>query len=149
LLREGLATLLDRSGFDVVGQAGDGEAAIRACHEHRPDLLLIDIRMPPAHTTEGLEAAQAIRAEFPDLGILVLSAYVEVEHAMDLLASGQRSGYLLKSRVVNVDDFIETLRRVCRGGSFVDPDLVKELVAARRISDPLDMLSSASARCSR
>ena len=110
LLREGLASLLERSGFDVVAQAGDGAAAIRACREQEPDLLVIDIRMPPTHTTEGLEAAHAIRAEYPDVGILVLSAYVEVEHAVDLLASGERSGYLLKSRVTDVDDFLETRR---------------------------------------
>jgi DNA-binding NarL/FixJ family response regulator len=141
LLREGLASLLERSGFDVVAQAGDGATAIRACREHEPDLLLIDIRMPPTHTTEGLEAAHAIRAEYPDMGVLVLSAYVEVEHAMDLLASGERSGYLLKSRVTDVDDFLETLERIAKGGSVVDPALVQQLVAARRIDDPLDELT--------
>ena len=125
LLREGLASLLERSGFDVVGQAGDGTAAIRACREQQPDMLLIDIRMPPAHTTEGLEAAYAIREEFRSMGILVFSAYVEVEHAMELLASGQRSGYLLKSRVTDVDDFVETLERIVKGGSVVDPALVQ------------------------
>jgi DNA-binding NarL/FixJ family response regulator len=137
LLREGLASLLERSGFDVVAQAGDGVTAIRACREHEPDLLLIDIRMPPTHTTEGLEAAHAIREEYPGMGVLVLSAYVEVEHAMDLLASGQRSGYLLKSRVTHVDDFLETLERIVKGGSVVDPALVQQLVAARRVDDPL------------
>ena len=141
LLREGLASLLERSGFDVVAQAGDGATAIRACREHEPDLLLIDIRMPPTHTTEGLEAAQAIRGEYPALGILVLSAYVEVEHAMDLLASGHRSGYLLKSRVTDVDDFLETLERIVRGRSVVDPALVQQLVAARKVDDPLDELT--------
>ena len=141
LLREGIASLLVRSGFDVVAQAGDGVTAIRACREHEPDLLLIDIRMPPTHTTEGLEAAHAIREEYPDMGVLVLSAYVEVEHAMDLLASGQRSGYLLKSRVTDVDDFLETLERVVKGGSVVDPALVQQLVAARRVDDPLAELT--------
>ena len=141
LLREGLASLLERSGFDVVAQAGDGVTAIRACREHEPDLLLIDIRMPPTHTTEGLEAAHAIRAEYPDLGVLVLSAYVEVEHAVDLLASGHRSGYLLKSRVTDVDDFLETLERIVKGGSVVDPALIQQLVAARRVDDPLDELT--------
>ena len=141
LLREGLASLLVRSGFDVVAQAGDGVTAIRACREHEPDLLLIDIRMPPTHTTEGLEAAHAIREVYPDMGVLVLSAYVEVEHAMDLLASGQRSGYLLKSRVTDVDDFLETLERVVKGGSVVDPALVQQLVAARRVDDPLAELT--------
>ena len=141
LLREGLASLLERSGFDVVAQAGDGVTAIQSCREHVPDLLLIDIRMPPTHTTEGLEAAHAIRDEYPDMGVVVLSAYVEVEHAVGLLASGRRSGYLLKSRVTDVDDFLETLERIVRGGSIVDPALVQQLVAARRVDDPLDELT--------
>jgi DNA-binding NarL/FixJ family response regulator len=141
LLREGLASLLERSGFDVVAQAGDGVTAIRACREHEPDLLLIDIRMPPTHTMEGLEAAHAIREEYPGMGVLVLSAYVEVEHAMGLLASGRRSGYLLKSRVTDVDDFLETLERIVKGGSVVDPALVQQLVAARRVDDPLAELT--------
>jgi len=142
LLREGLASLLERSGFDVVAQVGDGATAIRACHEQQPELLVIDIRMPPTHTTEGLEAAQVIRAQQPDMGILVLSAYAEVEHAMGLLASGQRSGYLLKSRVTDMGDFVETLRRIVRGGSAVDPALVQQLVSARRVDDPLEDLTS-------
>ena len=141
LLREGLASLLERSGFDVVAQAGDGVTAIRACREHEPDLLLIDIRMPPTHTMEGLEAAHVIREEYPDMGVLVLSAYVEVEHAVDLLASGQRSGYLLKSRVTDVDDLLETVERIVKGGSVVDPALVQQLVAARRVDDPLAELT--------
>ena len=141
LLREGLASLLERSGFDVVAQAGDGVDAIQSCREHVPDLLLIDIRMPPTHTTEGLEAAHAIRDEYPDMGVVVLSSYVEVEHAMGLLASGRRSGYLLKSRVTDVDDFLETLERIVRGGSIVDPALVQQLVAARRVDDPLGELT--------
>ncbi len=141
LLREGLASLLERSGFDVVAQAGDGVTALRTCREHEPDLLVTDIRMPPTHTTEGLEAAHAIRAEYPDVGILVLSAYVEVEHAVALLASGKQTGYLLKSRVTDVDDFLETLERIVKGGSVVDPALVQQLVAARRIDDPLDELT--------
>ena len=97
--------------------------------------------MPPGHATEGLEAARQIREEFPDIAILVLSAHVEVEHAMDLLASGQRSGYLLKSRVINVDDFIDTLKRLVKGASVVDPALVAELIAARHANDPLGVLS--------
>jgi serine/threonine-protein kinase PknK len=141
LLREGLASLLERSGFDVVAQAGDGVTAVQSCREQVPDLLLIDIRMPPTHTTEGLEAAHAIRDEYPDMGVVVLSAYVEVEHAMGLLASGRRSGYLLKSRVTAVDDFLETLERIVRGGSIVDPALVQQLVSARRVDDPLDELT--------
>jgi DNA-binding NarL/FixJ family response regulator len=142
LLREGLASLLERSGFDVVGQAGDAPQLVGLVRELRPELVIVDIRMPPGHSTEGLDAAREIRELFPDIAILVLSAHVEVEHAMDLVASGRGSGYLLKSRVINVDDFIETLRQIVRGGSVVDPELVKELVAARRVSDPLDVLSS-------
>jgi DNA-binding NarL/FixJ family response regulator len=141
LLREGLASLLERSGFDVVGQAGDPAQLLDVVRQQRPDLVIVDIRMPPGHSTEGLDAAHQIRSEFPDMAILVLSAHVEVEHAMDLLASGQRSGYLLKSRVINVDDFTDTLRRLVRGASVVDPVLVAELVAARRVDDPLDALS--------
>jgi len=141
LLREGLASLLDRSGFDVVGQCGDAACLIDVVRRQRPDLVVVDIRMPPRHEVEGLEAARQIRAEFPGTAILVLSAHVEVEHAMDLLAEGQRTGYLLKSRVIDVEDFTATLRRLVRGGSAVDPALVAELFAARRLEDPLDVLS--------
>jgi len=141
LLREGLASLLERSNLVVVGQAGDGTELLSLVREHTPDLVLVDIRMPPTHSTEGLEAARVIREEFPEMGILVLSAYVEMEHAMELLSSGQRTGYLLKSRVTNVEEFIETVERISRGGSVVDPGLVQELVAARRVDDPLDELT--------
>jgi DNA-binding NarL/FixJ family response regulator len=141
LLREGLASLLERSGFEVVGRCGDGEELIALVREERPQLALIDIRMPPTHTTEGLDAARVIREEFPETAILVLSAHVEVEHAMDLLASGRGSGYLLKSRVTDVGEFTETLERVVKGGSVVDPALVQELVAARRADDPLEEIS--------
>ena len=141
LLREGVASLLERSNFAVVAQACDGRELVSLVREHRPDLVLVDIRMPPTHTTEGLDAAHAIREEFPDIGILVLSAHVEVDHAMKLLASGQRSGYLLKSRVTNVEEFIETLERISRGQSVVDPTLVQELFAARRVEDPLEELT--------
>jgi DNA-binding NarL/FixJ family response regulator len=141
LLREGLASLLERSGFEVVGQSGDGPQLIELVREHRPDLVLVDIRMPPGHATEGLEAARVIREEFPETAIIVLSAHVEVEHAMDLLSSGERSGYLLKSRVTDVDEFIDTLGRIVKGGCVVDPALVQELVAARRVNDPLEHLT--------
>jgi serine/threonine-protein kinase PknK len=141
LLREGLASLLKQSGFVVVGQCGDGSQLIALIREHEPELAIVDIRMPPDYATEGLDAARVIRAEFPDIAILVLSAHAVVEHAVDLLTSGERSGYLLKSRVTDVDDFIETLKRIVRGGSVVDPVLVAELVAARRADDPLDTLS--------
>jgi DNA-binding NarL/FixJ family response regulator len=141
LLRAGVASLLDRAGFEVVGQAGDAEQAMELAHAHRPDLVIVDIRMPPTHTVEGLDAAARIRDELPDIGILVLSAYAEVEHAMRLLATGRAVGYLLKTRVSDVEEFIDTLGRIAKGGSVVDPALVQELVSARRRDDPLDALS--------
>ena len=141
LLREGLAGLLERSDFQVVGQCGDASELIELVREHQPELVIVDIRMPPSHTTEGLEAARVIREEVPATAILVLSAHVEVEHAMDLVGSGERIGYLLKSRVTDVDDFLVTLERIVKGASVVDPAVVQELVAARRLNDPLEGLS--------
>jgi DNA-binding NarL/FixJ family response regulator len=137
LLREGIASLLGRAGYDVVGQASDAIGLADLVREQSPDLVVVDIRMPPTHTTEGLQAASAIRAELPRVGILLLSAHVEVETAMDLLESGERIGYLLKSRVMDAADFIDAVERIARGGSVVDPALVQELVAARRRNDPL------------
>jgi DNA-binding NarL/FixJ family response regulator len=142
LLREGLASLLDRSGFDVVGQAGDGAQLLVLVRDKLPDLVVVDIRMPPNHTVEGLDAAREIRQEFPETGILVLSAHAEVEHAMTLLAGGRGIGYLLKSRIVDVDEFIDTINRIAKGGSVVDPALVQELVTARHRDDPLAVLSA-------
>ena len=142
LLREGLASLLERSGFEILGKAGDGSELLSQVRALKPDLVVVDIRMPPTNTTEGLDAARVIREEFPDTGILVLSAHVEVEHAMELLASGERIGYLLKSRVTDIEEFIETVGRVARGGSVIDPVLVRELVGARRANDPLDVLTA-------
>jgi DNA-binding NarL/FixJ family response regulator len=141
LLREGVASLLERSGFDVVGQAADGRELVGLTRELLPDLVIVDIRMPPTHSIEGLDAAREIREALPDIGILVLSAHVEVEHAMELIASGKRSGYVLKSRVTDVEEFVEAVDRVARGGSVVDPLLVQELVAARRKDDPLAELT--------
>jgi len=141
LLREGIASMLERSGFQVVGQAGNAAELIEAVRVCKPQLAVVDIRMPPDHSTEGLDAARIIRAEFPDTAILVLSAHVEVEDAMDLLACGQGVGYLLKSRVTDVDEFIDSLGQIARGGCVVDPGLVQELVAARRRDDPLEALS--------
>jgi DNA-binding NarL/FixJ family response regulator len=141
LLREGLASLLERFGFEVVGQCETSARLIELVRTRKPDLAIVDIRMPPTHSIEGLEAARVIREEIPQTAILVLSAHVEVEHAMDLLGSGQRSGYLLKSRVTDVEEFVDTLERVVRGGTAVDPALVQELVAARRTHDPLEGLS--------
>jgi DNA-binding NarL/FixJ family response regulator len=141
LLREGLASLLDRSGFEVAGQAGDATELIELVRQERPDLAVVDIRMPPEFSTEGLAAAQHIRQHYPQTAVVVLSAHVEVEHALDLLAKGDRTGYLLKSRVTDVMEFVQTLQRVVRGGSAVDPALVQELVAARRPDNPLDELT--------
>ena len=141
LLREGLSSLLERSGYEVVGQAGDGSGLLRLVRELAPDLAIVDIRMPPTNSTEGLEAAREIREESPEVGILVLSAHAEVDHAMELLAGGERIGYLLKSRITDVDELIENLERIVAGGSVVDPALVQELVAARRADDPLDVLT--------
>ena len=141
LLREGLASLLERSGFEIVGQSDNPRQLLELVREQRPDLAVVDIRMPPTHTTEGLDAARKIREDAPETAILVLSAHVEVEHAMDVLGSGERSGYLLKSRVTDVEEFLETLERIVKGGTVVDPALVRELVAARRVQDPLDVLS--------
>jgi len=141
LLREGLASLLDRSGFEVAGQAGDATELIELVRQEQPDLAVVDIRMPPEFSTEGLAAAQHIRRHYPQTAVVVLSAHVEVEHALDLLAKGDRTGYLLKSRVTDVTEFVQTLQRVIRGGSAVDPALVQELVAARRPDNPLDELT--------
>lgn len=142
LLREGVASLVERHGFKVAGQAGDASELLALVREHRPELVVVDIRMPPSHATEGLDAAAAIREEFPETGILVLSAHVEVDQAMELIAGGRGIGYLLKSRVTDVAEFIENLERIARGGSVVDPALVQELVSARRPDDRLSVLSS-------
>ena len=141
LLREGLASLLERSGFRVLGQAGTPRQLLELVREHEPELAIVDIRMPPTHTTEGLDAARVIREELPETAVLVLSAHVELEQATDVLAGGPGTGYLLKSRVTDVDEFLETLDRIVRGGAVVDPALVQELVAARRVDDPLEVLS--------
>jgi len=142
LLREGLASLLERSGYDVVGQAGDAIELIDLVRKHVPDLVVIDIRMPPTHSVEGLDAARLIREEFPDTGILVLSAHVDTDQAMELLGGGNRIGYLLKSRVTDVAEFVSTLGRIIKGACVVDPGLVYELVTAHRVDDPLRRLSS-------
>ncbi len=141
LWREGLASLLERAGFSVVGQAGTADELLELVREHALDLAIVDIRMPPGHGTEGLEAAVQIRKTFPGVGLLVLSAYVEVDQAMDLVATGRRVGYLLKSRVVDVDEFMEVVRRILDGGSVVDPALVRELVDAKRKHNPLEALT--------
>jgi DNA-binding NarL/FixJ family response regulator len=142
LLREGLASLLERAGFDVAGQAGDAAELLDLVRSRACDVVLVDIRMPPTHTTEGLDAARTIRAEHPEIGILVLSAHAEVQHAMELLSGGHRIGYLLKSRVTDLHELAETLERIATGGSVVDPALVQELVGASRADDPLAVLTA-------
>jgi DNA-binding NarL/FixJ family response regulator len=137
LLREGLASLLAGAGFEVVGQAGDADELVRLARATRPGLVLVDIRMPPTNTTEGLDAARLLRRERPDLAVLLLSAHVELETATELLEAGEGIGYLLKSRVRNVADFVESVEHVARGGVVVDPGLVQELLGQRRRTDPL------------
>jgi len=142
LLRQGLAALLREGGYDVVGQASDAAGLIDLVRKEQPDIAIVDIRMPPTHTTEGLEAARTIRAELPQVAILVLSAHIEVEHAMVLLGAGRGIGYVLKSRLADVDELTDTLERIRSGGSVVDPALVEELVRARRARDPLEELTA-------
>jgi len=142
LLRGGIASLLRESGFDVVGQADDATGLLDLVREQHPDLAIIDIRMPPGYLTEGLDAAGQIREQYPQTGILVLSAHAEFEEAMELLASGRRVGYLLKSRVTDVDEFIDTVGRIAAGGSVVDPALVEGLISARRRDGVLDQLTA-------
>lgn len=141
LLREGIASLLTGAGFDIVGQAHDAAELLSLVGAQQPDLAVIDIRMPPGYQTEGLDAARQIREQFPAISILVLSAHAEVDQAMELLAAGDGVGYLLKSRVVDVAEFAETVARIAAGGSVVDPALVRELVAARRRGGPIQQLT--------
>ena len=141
LLREGVAGLLERAGFEIAGQAGDAEELLRVVRDQRPDLVIVDIRMPPKHETEGLDAARVIRRELPDVGILVLSAHAEADEAMELLATGRGIGYVLKSRVTKVEDLIETVDRVVEGGSVVDPAIVQELLNVRHREDRLERLT--------
>jgi DNA-binding NarL/FixJ family response regulator len=143
LLREGIARLLEESGFEVVGQAGDAEDVLRKVGAHKPDIAVVDVRMPPTHTDEGLRAAQRIRAEYPDTAVLVLSQYVEEAYALELLSeSTERTGYLLKDRVADVDTFTDAVRRVAGGGSALDPEVVALLLGRRRREDPLDALTA-------
>jgi serine/threonine-protein kinase PknK len=142
LLREGLATLLDLHGFEVAGRAGDVDELREQVRECHPDVAVVDIRMPPTHTTEGLDAALLLRQEYPELGVLVLSAHVEVQQAMELMSGRGGVGYMLKTRVTDVDDLLDALDRVANGRSAVDPDLVSELFAAQRREDPLQELTA-------
>src|ERR1041385_6899784 len=133
LLREGLSRLLEESGFEVAGQAGDAEDLLRKVGAHRPDVAVVDVRMPPSHTDEGLQAARRIRHEHPGTGVLVLSQYVEEAYALELLSdSTERTGYLLKDRVSDVETFTDAVRRVAGGGSALDPEVVALLLGRRR-----------------
>ena len=141
LLREGLARLLDEAGFEVVDAVGDGEQLLRSVGEYRPDVVVADVRMPPTHRDEGVRAALVIRQRWPETAVLVLSQYVEERYATELLAGETRGvGYLLKDRVADVDEFTEALRRVGRGGTALDPEVVSQLLARGR-RRPLDALT--------
>ena len=142
LLREGVARLLGDAGMDVVAQAGDFDDLMRKVRAHKPDVAVVDIRMPPTHTDEGLRASHLIREELPDTGVLVLSQYVEEGYAMDLLAdSAEGVGYLLKDRVADVERFVDSVRRVADGGSALDPEVVSQMLGRRRAEDPLAELT--------
>jgi DNA-binding NarL/FixJ family response regulator len=142
LLREGVARILDEAGFDVVGQAGNADELLLKVRSYSPDVAIVDIRMPPTHTDEGLRAAQEIREKHPTCGVLVLSQYVEATYAMELLAeSAEGVGYLLKDRVSDVNEFADAVRRVGEGGSALDPTIVSQLVGRRRRDDPIDQLT--------
>jgi DNA-binding NarL/FixJ family response regulator len=142
LLREGLVRLLEEGGLEVVGQAGDGEELLRKVRAHKPDVAVVDVRMPPTHTDEGLRAAREIRAELPQVSVLVLSQYVEVAYARELLAeSAEGLGYLLKDRVSDVEALTDAVRRVGAGGSALDPEVVSQMLGRRRDDDPLEQLT--------
>ena len=142
LLREGIARLLEEAGMEVVGQAGDGEDLLRKVGAHKPDVAIVDVRMPPTHTDEGLRAAAEIRERHPGVGVLVLSQYVEEAYALDLFADGADGlGYLLKDRVADLGRFAESVRRVGEGGSALDPEVVARLLGRRRREDPLEVLT--------
>lgn len=142
LLREGMVHLLEEAGYEVVGQAGNAEELILKVRSYKPDVAVVDIRMPPTQTDEGLRAAKQIRAELPKTGVLVLSAYLESEYALELLSeSAEGVGYLLKDRVSDVEQFVSAVRRVGEGGSALDPEIVSRLVGRRKRLDPLDDLT--------
>ena len=142
LLREGVTRLLAEQECDVVAAVGDGDALLHAVGEHEPDVCVVDVRMPPTFTDEGLRAALVIRRRWPDVAVLVLSQYVEERYAIDLIAGNpNRVGYLLKDRVADVDEFIEALRRVAAGGAALDPEVVSQLLARSRQVDPVAALS--------
>jgi DNA-binding NarL/FixJ family response regulator len=142
LFREGIANLLQEAGFDVVGQARDAVDLMLLVREKRPDVVIVDIRMPPTHTREGLDAAKIIRVEHPDVGVLVLSQFVETDYALQLLEdAAQGAGYLLKDRVGDIDELVGAIRRVADGGLVVDPAVVAQLLGRSRRYNPLDALT--------
>jgi DNA-binding NarL/FixJ family response regulator len=142
LLREGVARILQDAGFEVVGQAGTADDLMLKVRSYNPDVAVVDIRMPPTHTDEGLRAAQEIREKHPGIGVLVLSQYVEPAYAMELLAeSAEGVGYLLKDRIADVGEFADAVKRVADGGSALDPTIVSQLVGRRRGDDPIDQLT--------
>lgn len=142
LLREGIVRLLEERDIEVVGQAGDGEELLRKVRGHKPDIAIVDVRMPPTNTTEGLVAARTIRDELPEVGVLVLSQYVEEDYAVDLLADNpQGVGYLLKDRVSDLDNFVDSIQRVANGGSALDPEVVSQLLGRGRGDSSLGSLS--------
>lgn len=143
LLREGVVRVLEDDGFEVVGQAGDAEDLLRKVGAHSPDVAVVDIRMPPGNSDDGIQAAKKIRAEHPETGVLVLSQYLEESYALDLVAdSAEGVGYLLKDRVAEIDRFTESVRRVGNGGSALDPEVVSHLLGRRRREDPLEVLTA-------
>ena len=142
LLREGLVRVLGEGGFDVVAQVGDATELQKAVKQHKPDVAIVDVRMPPTQTDEGARAAKQIRSEQPDVGVLVLSQVVEARHALALFSERPEGfGYRLKDRVLEIDEFLESVRRVARGGTAIDPEVVAQLVGRRRERDPLDELT--------
>jgi serine/threonine-protein kinase PknK len=141
LLREGLAGLLAEAGYDVIDRVGDARALVDTVRADQPDLVVADIRMPPTNTSEGIDVARTIRREYPQIGVLLLSAHVELETAIDFLQSGERIGYLLKSRILKVSDLVDALDRIALGGAVIDPALIQELLAQQRRADPLAVLT--------
>jgi DNA-binding NarL/FixJ family response regulator len=142
LLREGLAGLLEDDGHDVVGRAGDAEVLLALVAEHEPDLAIVDVRMPPEYDDEGTQAAATIRRDHPQTAVLVLSQHIETRHVVELVAAGGGFGYLLKDRVLDVDDFLDAARRVAEGGSALDPQVVSRLLSTQGAADPLAELSA-------
>jgi DNA-binding NarL/FixJ family response regulator len=141
LLREGLAGLLEDAGHSVVARVGDGEALLAVVAEHEPDLAIVDVRMPPTYEDEGMKAAAVIRREHPSTAVLVLSQHVESRHAVDLVGTGGGFGYLLKDRVLDVDEFLEAVDRVKNGGSALDPEVVRQLLTPQQTDDALSQLT--------